>query len=177
MRCATQKGTDVQNAIPSAASCWFIGGLLLAAGSDAWRMRIPNSLILSLLAGYAMTVAFVQPGWSDLLASLAVALGILAGGTVLFARGWMGGGDVKLLAVAGLWLGPAAATSLLLLTAVFGGVLTLSIMLARETGMSRLVGGHIPALSDPARRVPYGIAIAAAGLAVLLLQPEALVSG
>lgn len=167
----------MQDALNPFVLCWFIGGLLFAAGSDAWRMRIPNSLILFLLGGYAVAVVLVQPGWPDLAASLAAGLVILSSGAILFAMGWMGGGDVKLLAVAGLWLGPAGAASLVLLTAIFGGVLTLAIMMARETGMDRLTGGHIAALRDPADRVPYGIAIAAAGLAVAILRPEALVTG
>ena len=95
------------------ASAWFIAGQGWAAASDALRMRIPNALILYLLAGFAITAAQAQPGWVDLAAHVAVGLAILGGGLVLFARGWMGGGDVKLLAVTGLWLGPAATPALL----------------------------------------------------------------
>ena len=158
-------------------SAWLIAGQGLAAASDAVWMRIPNALILYLLSGFVITVAVSQPGWVDLVAHLAVGLALLGGGVVLFARGWMGGGDVKLLAVTGLWLVPAATPALLLLTALAGGLLTLAMIMARALGAHRLAGDKIAALSDPMDRVPYGIAIAAAAIAVVILRPEALLMG
>jgi len=159
------------------SSVWFIGGQSFAAASDAFRMRIPNALILFLLAGYAFFVALSPPGWADLAASAAVGMAILAVGMILFARGWMGGGDVKLLAVSGLWFGPAAMPAFLLLTALAGGLVTLGVIAFRATGAHRHSGGWIAALHDPSGRVPYGIAIAAAAVAVVFLRPGALVTG
>jgi len=167
----------MQNAFLILASAWFIAGQGWAAASDALRMRIPNALILYLLAGFAITFAVLHPGLLALVTHVAVGLTILGGGLILFARGWMGGGDVKLLAVTGLWLGPAATPALLLLTALAGGVLTLAMILARALGAHRLAGGRIAALSDPTDRVPYGIAIAAAAIAVVISRPEALLMG
>ena len=46
-------------------------------------------------------------------------------GAILFSRGWLGGGDVKLLTAATLWVGPAGTPTLLLLTSVLGGGLAL----------------------------------------------------
>ena len=89
----------------------------------------------------------------------------------------MGGGDVKLLAATGLWLGPAATPALLLLTALAGGVVTLALITCRALGAGRLAGGRIAALRDPMDRVPYGIAIAAAATAIAILRPEALLMG
>lgn len=159
------------------APVWFIAGQGLAAASDMLRMRIPNGLILYLLLGVLITFVVSQPGWLHVAAHVAVGLAIIAGGLVLFARGWMGGGDVKLLAVTGLWLGPAATPALLLLTALAGGILTLLMIAARALGANRLAGGRIAALRDPMDRVPYGIAIAAAAIAVVILRPEALLMG
>lgn len=159
------------------AALWFIGGHLFAAASDAMTMRIPNMLILYLLAGFALSTALSPPGWVDLAASVAVGAAILAVGLILFARGWMGGGDVKLLAVTGLWLGPAATPALLILTALAGGVLTLALLACHALGTHRLAGGKVAAFQDPMGRVPYGIAIAAAAIAVVLLRPDALLTG
>ncbi len=159
------------------AILWFIGGQLFAAAGDALWMRIPNRLILILAAGFAVTAALSHPGWTDLAANLATGAAILAGGAVLFSRGWMGGGDVKLLAVTGLWLGPAATPALLLLTALAGGLLTLTIIACHALGVDRLAQGRIAALRPPMDRVPYGIAIAAAAIAVVFLRPEALLLG
>lgn len=159
------------------ATVWFVVCQLLAAASDALRMRIPNVLILALLGGFAITVAVSQPHWTDLAVHAAVGLSILAGGMILFARGWMGGGDVKLLAVTGLWLGPAATPAFLLLTALFGGPLTLALIACRAFGAHHLAGGKIAALRDPVGRVPYGIAIATAAVVVVFLRPETLLMG
>jgi prepilin peptidase CpaA len=167
----------MQDGILIFAAVWFVVGQGWAAASDAVRMRIPNALILYLLTGFALTVALSHPGWIDLAAHVAVGLAILGGALILFARGWMGGGDVKLLAVTGLWLGPAAMPALLLLTALAGGLLTLVMIVARALGAHRLAGGRIAALRDPMDRVPYGIAIAAAAIAVVILRPEALLMG
>ena len=174
---ALRRDTNVQGYILFLAVFWFIGGHLLAAAGDAQHMRIPNRLILFLAAGFAVTAVLTQPGWTDLAASLATGAAILAGGAILFARGWMGGGDVKLLAVTGLWLGPAATPALLLLTALAGGLLTLIIIACHALGADRLAAGRIAALRPPLDRVPYGIAIAAAAIAVAFLQPEALLPG
>lgn len=158
-------------------SVWFISGQLFAAISDALHMRIPNTLILYFLVGFAITVGLIQPGWAELATHAAVGAVIMAIGAILFARGWMGGGDVKLLAVTGLWLGPAATPALLLLTALAGGLLTLTMIACRALGAHRLAGGKIAALHDPMGRVPYGIAIAAAAIAVVILRPGALLMG
>lgn len=167
----------MQDGILILVSVWFIGGQLFAAANDTLHMRIPNALILYLLGGFAVTVALSKPDWADFAASAAVGIAILAGGMILFARGWMGGGDVKLLAVTGLWLGPAATPALLLLTALAGGLLTLALVLYRTLGGHRLVGGRIAALRDPMARVPYGIAIATAAIAVAFMRPGALLMG
>jgi prepilin peptidase CpaA len=167
----------MQDVIMILAPAWFIAGQGGAAASDALRMRIPNALILYLLTGVAITGAASQPGWSDLAAHVAIGLAILGGGLFVFARGWMGGGDVKLLAVTGLWLGPSGTPALLVLTALAGGVLTLTMLGLRFCGVNRLTGGRLAALRDPMDRVPYGIAIAAAAIAVAILRPETLVMG
>lgn len=158
-------------------SLWFIVGQLYAAISDAVTLRIPNALILYLLVGYAASVALTAPDWADLAASGAIGFVILAGGAVLFALGWMGGGDIKLLAASALWLGPAATPALLLLTAMFGGLLTLALITRRGLGAHRFAAVKIAALRAPMDRVPYGIAIAAAAIVVVFMRPGALLTG
>ncbi len=159
------------------ASVWFISAHIWAATSDAVQMRIPNALVLYLLAGFAVTAALSPPDLAEIAGRSAVCAAILAGGMILFARGWMGGGDVKLLAVTALWLGPAATPGFLLLTAMAGGLLTLAVV-AHHARVDRMGNAHTPA--DRVRvphRVPYGIAIAAAALATVFLRPGALVTG
>jgi prepilin peptidase CpaA len=83
----------MQDGLFTLSFVWFITGQVWAAASDALRMRIPNALILYLLAGAAMCAAVAQPNWADIAAHVAVGLAILGVGLVLFARGWMGGGE------------------------------------------------------------------------------------
>lgn len=158
-------------------SLGFILGQIYAAASDAVTLRIPNALILYFLVGYATTVALTGPVWADVAASVAVAIAFLAGGAFLFARGWMGGGDAKLLAVSALWLGPAATPAFVLLTAMAGGLLSLVLITCRALGPHRFTATSIAALRAPMDRVPYGIAIAAGAIAVVVLRPGALLTG
>ncbi|MEX1233888.1 MAG: prepilin peptidase [Roseovarius sp.] len=157
------------------ASVWFISTHIWAATSDAVHMRIPNALVLYLLAGFAVTAALSPPDLAEIAGRSAVCAAILAGGMIFFARGWMGGGDVKLLAVTALWLGPAATPGFLLLTAMAGGLLTLAVV-AHHARVDRMGDARTPADRLP-HRVPYGIAIAAAALATVFLRPGALVTG
>lgn len=98
--------------------CW-------AAVEDSRTRRIRNWLTVSLMLG-GLAQSFtpggtVSPGQS--------ALGLLAGiglPFVLFAIGALGGGDVKLLAGIGAWLGPAGVLQVFLAEAVIGMVIVLA---------------------------------------------------
>ena len=146
--------------------------LLLQAGlGDLARMRIPNRLVLVLLLGYAVLAPL--SGFSLLAISLglggaAVVFGL---GLCLFACGWMGGGDVKLMAVVSLWLGLPHLGDFLLWTSVFGGLLTLGLMICRARPLPEALAGRALSLRAGETRVPYGVAIAAAGLFVFASTP------
>jgi prepilin peptidase CpaA len=100
-------------------------------------------------------------------------LAVFLAGALLFARGYLGGGDVKLLSAAALWAGPAGLPTLLLLTAVFGGALALFLLLplgGQLATSARLMLGQ-PALPAPhglAMPIPYGVAIAGAAVIVVV---------
>lgn len=102
----------------------LIGLLVCAAAFDLRSRRIPNWLTLGvILCGIAQSFTLfktVTPGQA--------CLGFLAGFTlpfVLFAMGALGGGDVKLLAGVGTWLGVAGALGVFVAAAVVGLVLVL----------------------------------------------------
>jgi prepilin peptidase CpaA len=84
----------------------------------------------------------------------------------LFSRGLMGGGDVKLLTAATLWAGPGLTPSLLIVTAVLGGLLTLALL----SPLALRAVFAPAAVADAAKRmpVPYGVAIAGAALIVTI---------
>lgn len=123
------------------------GALVLAAGAtatDVGSARIPNTLtILGAVAGVAAHT--LLPGGAGPWTSLA---GLGAGLLVffpIFALGGLGGGDVKLMAALGAWLGWPAVLSLALFTALAGGVLAVAVALSR--GYLRQALGNLRALA------------------------------
>jgi prepilin peptidase CpaA len=98
---------------------------------------------------------------------LAAGAAVLVGGFVLFSLGWIGGGDAKIAAVAALWLGLAHTLEFLLLSSVFGGILTLLILVGRTRLLPAIaVRQWLLRLHDPATGVPYGLALSGAAMAI-----------
>jgi prepilin peptidase CpaA len=144
----------------------------VGALKDATSYTIPNWIPLGLVAAFPLAALAGGVPLSDLGLHLAVGLAGLILGIALFAARWVGGGDAKLLAAAALWLGWPAATTFLLTTAVWGGVLTLALVALRSAQLRPLVmlgPGWVARLAEPGGGVPYGIAIAAG---VLLTFPD-----
>lgn len=118
--------------VGKALSCFFLYWLWLLWLVD-WRYQfIFDDSLLPLLAG-GIAIALYAPGalWLRLVA---------AGGTFvvlaalsIFGRGALGGGDVKMMAVVGLWLGQEV---ILALTTGFilGGVAAVVLLLLRRVG-------------------------------------------
>lgn len=142
--------------------------MAFAGAMDILTMTIPNRVPLALVVAFACLAPFSGLGLAELGAHAAVAAVALLAGLVCFARGWVGGGDAKLVAATALWFGPAHAFEYALTGAVFGGALTLFIIFARmmplPAGLARQ--GWLARLHDSGSGVPYGVALAAAALTV-----------
>jgi prepilin peptidase CpaA len=143
--------------------------LILAMVWDAATYRIPNWLSGTLVLLYPIAI-FLSPTPIEWWWSLAFAGLCLVVGFGLFARGWMGGGDVKLLAACSLWLGTAHVGSFLILMGVLGGALALVLLLGRPIVAWALAGKNLPRIVQIGAPVPYGIAIAGAALIILSYQ-------
>jgi prepilin peptidase CpaA len=108
-----------------------VGGIAaLAAISDVRTGRVPNVLTFGAMAG-GLVFSTIQAGGSGLVTSLLGGLVGLALFFPLFALGGMGGGDVKLLAAIGTWLGPFGALQAALWASLTGGVLAIIVGLSR----------------------------------------------
>ena len=151
----------------TAAPAWLVGLLLfllaVAAIEDGWRLRISNLVVLGVVASGITAMVLAGIGW-EAWQPLLLAVLILAIGTPLFAAGWLGGGDVKLLAATGTWFSFDGGWRMLATVAVAGGILTLISLLLRrlrptDSGIALLKRGV---------GVPYGIAIAVGVAATIL---------
>ena len=149
--------------------------LLAAAGTDIWRYRIPNYLVLGIVGAFAVH-ALAAANWPQLGWSLLAGLSVMIVGTVLFALRMFGGGDVKLLGALALWTGFADLPRFLLVMGAAGGILALAWVLFRVVQRrARAQTAPAPA-GEPAaapaisRRIPYGVAIAIAGCDFFLLN-------
>ena len=147
--------------------------MAFAAASDLLTMTIPNRLTLALAAAFLAVAATGTLGWSDLLHHVAAAALVLAVTFGFFAFGWIGGGDAKLAAAIALWLGFGVLVEYLFLAALAGGALTLAILALRRLPLPAFAAGWpwLARLHDHRSGVPYGIALAAAALAVYPRSP------
>jgi prepilin peptidase CpaA len=150
----------------------FFALLALAALQDSVQLKISNLicgavLLLAIVAAVAAGPSLAL--WQNLLV-FALALAV---GTWLFGRGVLGGGDVKLFAVTGLWFDLGSAAWLLLAVAIAGGVLAIIIIVLRFIGWPETWRARVKVL-QPRAGIPYGIAIAGgAALAVAMLERSA----
>ena len=131
-------------------------GLLVAALTDLRRRQIDNWLTLAIALGAPLFWWSASLPLGDIGIQLAIAFASFLVLAALFAFGFMGGGDVKLLTALSLWIEPVWYLKLIVMMAVLGGLLTL------------VFGGiHLARRREGKVAVPYGIAISAAGLWVL----------
>ena len=159
---------------PQAIAVTAFGVVMAAAAfEDFRRLIIPNLLPIMLCALWPIYFAATAPSLYGALAAIGCALAVFVGGAILFARGYLGGGDVKLLAAATLWAGPAGTPELLMLTGVLGGALALFLLMPFGMQLAVAARGMLgqPSVATERRLampVPYGVAIAGAALIVTL---------
>ena len=142
--------------------------MALSASSDLFTMTIPNRICAALVLGYfALAIALGLP-LKTIGVNISCGLAVLALTFVMFSRGWIGGGDAKLAASTALWIGWTLLLDYGLAASLFGGVLTFSIIFGRKVTLPPWMARFewISRLHHPKSGVPYGIALAAAGLFV-----------
>lgn len=160
-----------------AATAALLALILLASVSDLRTRRIPNALTVSGL-GIALALRGAA-GAEPLAGGLAGAAIAFVPAVLLVIVGGLGGGDAKLLAAVGAFVGPAALPTTLFVTAVVGGAMGAVVVLRRgalgvTVARCRAIVGRaagisiepLPRLGTPgAIAIPYGVAIGAGALA------------
>ncbi|WP_338699134.1 prepilin peptidase [Bradyrhizobium sp. 26S5] len=156
---------------------WFLEILLLlyVATTDIAARLIRNEICLALvILGIARQLADPMQVAQSLIIAAILLLLLL----VIYQRGKIGGGDVKLLVALAVGLPLTGVVQLLTITALAGGVLGLVHLMMRALPYPRLA----PAGSSLVRRVyaverwrhlrhaplPYGVAIACGGIWTIL---------
>jgi prepilin peptidase CpaA len=92
--------------------------LFYAALTDLREYRIRNELIL-VLVGLFLVHAVLSGRWIDIYWNLGTALAIFLVALYFYSNKLMGGGDVKILTVAFLWVGVDCALPLAILMLIF----------------------------------------------------------
>ena len=86
----------------------------------------------------------------------------------MFAFGWLGGGDAKLMAATALWWQWDDAMIYVVYTTIIGGVLALALVFGRKFIPSRvLTAPWAYHLFRDEKKMPYGLALAAGALLTL----------
>jgi prepilin peptidase CpaA len=147
--------------------------LLGAALHDAATRTIPNAIPVG-LAG----IGFVQRLCDgQLLMSMMVAAILFVLLSVLWLRGFVGGGDVKLISAASMAFPSSSVPSFLLAVAIAGGILALSYLALSTVTPRPRAGPRVGLLSRLAKAelwrlnrrgpLPYAIAISAGALLMI----------
>jgi prepilin peptidase CpaA len=142
--------------------------MVFAASSDLLTMRISNLSVLALIVAFVALSLLTGMPFEQITAHLACAAVVLVIGFAFFAFGWIGGGDAKLAAGIALWIGVGQIFPFLLYSALWGGMLTATLLAIRRWPLPASVRRitWVDRLHDNAKGVPYGIALAAAALFV-----------
>jgi prepilin peptidase CpaA len=150
----------------------FTGLLLIAAATDVARFIIPNWVSAALIVLFVALGIYLGQGFGWWGLHLGAGVLLLVIGYAAWMLRFFGAGDVKLLAVVGLYSGVGQVHFMLLYIALAGGILALFLI-----GLRRLIWyGTLALKIDPTRianlpkilvqreQVPYVVAIAAGAI-------------
>ena len=142
--------------------------MAFAASSDLLTMTISNRLSLALAAAFLVLAIITGMSLHDIAMHLAAGALVLVFTFAFFSFGWIGGGDAKLAAATAIWFGFDHLFEYLIYASLLGGVLTLVLINLRKLPLPGPLARQpwILRLHDSDGGIPYGIALAAAALAV-----------
>jgi prepilin peptidase CpaA len=143
--------------------------MAFAGASDLFSMKISNKIPIMLVLCFFITAILAEIQIETITYHILCALSVLLVTFCMFALGWVGGGDAKLIAATSLWFG--LSNNLLnyfIIATLIGGLLTIAIMNSRRHPLPWPLSGSswIVRLHDMNSGIPYGLALAAAALIV-----------
>jgi prepilin peptidase CpaA len=132
--------------------------LVGAAIFDVATFEIPDTLSIVLLAT-ALGYGGLTPGFDWLSHGLALLL-MFGIGLLLFSRGWMGGGDIKIMVAVAAWTGLEGLPLQLAYVAIAGGGLALVLIIVRRgLAAAGRAPDTLPKLFQMDAPLPYAVAI------------------
>jgi prepilin peptidase CpaA len=137
-----------------------VGVLFYAAFTDLKHYKISNELIFLLLGLFALH-ALLSNRWTNIAWNLGLASGAFVILIYFYSRHWIGGGDVKILTVAFLWVGIECALPFVLLLLLSVSLHTVAAKFEWVESQQNESDGH--------QRIPFAPSIAAALIATILL--------
>jgi leader peptidase (prepilin peptidase) / N-methyltransferase len=152
---AARFGISMDGAIAAA----YLAALVAITAIDLDHEIIPDVIsVPGIVAGFVANVASGRLAWTDAALGIAVGGGIFLA-IILASGGGMGGGDMKLGAMLGAFLGWKVTLVAIFISVVVGGVVAVAILIAGRKGRKD--------------RIPFGPFLAAGG-AVALFWGEGL---
>jgi prepilin peptidase CpaA len=147
--------------------------LAYACFSDLFTMRISNRISMFVLGLFPVAALAAGMGPADVGMHLLAGFAVLVVSFTLFAFGWVGGGDAKLVAATSVWFGFDMVLEYVAISCIFGGALTLAILFVRQHPLPAglIERPWIAHLHAPTTGIPYGIALGIAGLLTLPGSP------
>ena len=170
---AVELAGDVEM-MEAAVTLFFPVLMAYSACSDLFTMTISNRISVALVVVFPILALALGAPFTLILWHLSCGAGMLCIVLFFFSMGWIGGGDAKLATATAVWLGWEKVLEYGLIATVLGGGLTLALIAVRKWPLPAFLLRHpwIARLHDEKSGIPYGIALAAAGL---LIYPQTLV--
>lgn len=144
----------------------FVALVLIGAVSDVVSYKIPNVVIITIMALYPIYVV-VSPQKVEWLYSIGIFAAVIAVGMVLYNFKIFGAGDAKLMAAIMLWAGPHLALIALLIGALVSGAIALVMI----TSLRFVIASALSAISKRelgdkflAHSMPWGTGMAFSGI-------------
>lgn len=150
-------GLHFKLVLPLALMFVLTSCLILISLIDYKTQIIPDGLVgVIAVSGVLYNLLYAQQSISDMLLGGAVGFAVMLL-IFIISRGGMGGGDVKLSAAVGLWLGVEGTLLFLLLAFIMGGIISLLL----------LVSG----VKSKGDAIPFGPFLCLAAFVTVLYQP------